>query len=200
MSSLFKDNSGSYVRCRFPVDSSKGADKYRTVTRCFSLLLPPHPSLMCLADRCDRLHGCPFNRFQICCSIFWHAAPSLRHRLTPVSSNAEFLWGELVSPIKPNHATNFFMGSSFQCRTCTSTCLLNSEWLTHSCAICCTLSTLRVLHPADKQGTWHKSYVSGSLFYWIRLTVATFRNIVMPSISGSRSPNVKSHCGRLKPR
>ena len=52
MSSLFEYISGSYIPCIFLVDSSKGADIYRTVTRCFSLLLPPHPSLMRRADRC----------------------------------------------------------------------------------------------------------------------------------------------------
>jgi hypothetical protein len=126
MSSLFEYNSGSCVMCRFPVDSSKGADKYRTVTRCFSLLLPPNPSLMCRASGAIVFMDARSTVFKFPASFsdVLHSRYIIALHLYQVTLN--FDGGKLVSPIKPNHATNFCMGSSFQCRTCTSTCLMNN--------------------------------------------------------------------------
>jgi hypothetical protein len=103
MSSLY--NSGCYVLCRVPVNSSKRSGWMSNSDSLIfkknpPLFLPLHPSWMCCIYPWDHYHGCPFNNFRIPCIIFWHTALSLRHCLTPVSSNSEFRWGKLVSPIE----------------------------------------------------------------------------------------------------
>jgi hypothetical protein len=57
-----------------------------------------------------------FYIFLTTCIIFWHAAHSLRHHHTPLSTSREFWQDKYVSYIKNNRTTNFFKGQYLQRR------------------------------------------------------------------------------------
>lgn len=79
-----------------------------------------HLSLMLQADRCDCHHGCPSTIFDLC-TIFWQAAPSLRHYWRLISMNEIFF-----AHNKSDHISEFFFGSSLQ-RGCHLHINLSSE-------------------------------------------------------------------------
>ena len=131
-----------------------------------ALMLHSHLSLMCLPDHHHHHHhhGCPFDHFQNHYTIFCHAASSLHHLHSPLSTDSEFWWVKRGAPTKTEahnkllHSTKFPMPLPPQIN-------LSPEWhLSDSRTICCTLTYCKC-YPLlkNKVLNYHKFAGQGTL-------------------------------------
>jgi len=106
---------------------------------------------VCMYDKCQHHHGCPFENFQTLYTAFWYAALPYCHYHTLPSSGSGFQWAKYVSPIETTSSYTPICRTKFpQSLPLHINLSCDSIWLSKSHSVCCIFPLLQVIPPINR--------------------------------------------------